>query len=97
VNRTYQGGIFGAEHVDGYFQIFMEKANSGKSFMANINNHWVVVDGFDASRGMVKIRDPWNSNIPKHEFKVFEFGRTAEVNKSVFSSAWKNTEGSVVW
>jgi hypothetical protein len=97
VNKSFDGGMLMADDVDGYFPVFMKMTETKGSFMANLNSHWVIVDKFDASKNLVKIRDPWNNNIPDDQFKVFEFGREAEISADKFINAWKNTQGGVVW
>ncbi|MFQ6309797.1 hypothetical protein [Lysobacter capsici] len=83
--------------IDKNFGAFMNMANSGRPFMSNLNGHWVIVDGFDASNSLVRMRDPWNSNIQLDSFRSFPFGRTVEMDKSVFIKAWQRTNGGVVW
>ena len=97
IDRRFNGGFLMKEGIDQHFDTFMDMANSGRSFMSNLNGHWVVVDGFDASNAIVRMRDPWNNNIPLDSFRSLQFGRTVEMDRSAFINAWQRTNGGVVW
>lgn len=97
IDRRFDGGLLMHDGIDEHFDTFMGMANSGNPFMSNLNGHWVIVDRFDASRAMVRMRDPWNSRISSDNFASLEFGRTVEMDKSDFINAWQRTNGGAVW
>ena len=94
---TMQGADFGFTGEDVFMQLMNRVPEKGP-WMAMPGKHWVIVDGFaDKSKTMLKIRDPWNNDIPENGFKVFEFGRSGEMSVDTFMESWQAWGGGAVW